>query len=175
MKHASLCSIILCFLFLSASGLGQSTADESQGMPALVAEVRQLREDLQTSSGYALKAQVLLYRPQAQQAAVARASKHLNDARASLAKTQERRRAVGSSLKRNQEPIDNAETAEISPMDRKQVQGESSRLKEELENLAAEEQLRTEQAKLGGLEDRVDRLEQVSDNPHETQMLAAIQ
>ena len=38
-------------------------------------------------------------------------------------------------------------------MDRKQVQGESSRLKEELENLAAEEQLRTEQAKLGGLED----------------------
>jgi len=60
-------------------------------------------------------------------------------------------------------------------MDRKQVQGESSRLKEELENLAAEEQLRTEQAKLGGLEDRVDRLEQVSDNPHETQMLAAIQ
>ncbi len=60
-------------------------------------------------------------------------------------------------------------------MDRKQVQGESSRLKEELENLAAEEQLRTEQAKLGGLEDRVDRLEQVSDNPHETQMLTAIQ
>ena len=98
-----------------------------------------------------------------------------DDARASLAKTQERRRAVGSSLKRNQEPIDNAETAEISPMDRKQVQGESSRLKEELENLAAEEQLRTEQAKLGGLEDRVDRLEQVSDNPHETQMLTAIQ
>jgi len=60
-------------------------------------------------------------------------------------------------------------------MDRKQVQGESSWLKEELENLAAEEQLRTEQAKLGGLEDRVDRLEQVSDNPHETQMLTAIQ
>src|SRR5205085_11252793 len=47
---------VFCFLFLSASGLGQSTATESQGMQALVAEVRQLRKDLETSNGNALKA-----------------------------------------------------------------------------------------------------------------------
>lgn len=46
-------------LFASASGLGQSTATESQGMQALVTEVRQLRKDLQATNGYALKAQVL--------------------------------------------------------------------------------------------------------------------
>lgn len=71
----------LSFLFLAASGLGQSTSSESQGMQALVAEVRELRKDLQTTNGYALKAQVLLYRLQVQEATVARVSQHLNDVR----------------------------------------------------------------------------------------------
>jgi chromosome segregation ATPase len=175
MRHSLL--FVFCFLLLSASGLGQSTASESQGMQALVAEVRQLRKDLQTTNGNALKAQILLYRLQAQEATVARISGHLNDVRARLAETQERRRAVTASLKRNEEFIDNAGAAEISPVDRKQVQFEISRLKTELENLAteeqqrqsaemeAEEQLRTEQAKLSGLEDRMDRLEKGLDNP----------
>jgi hypothetical protein len=69
------------FLFLCTSGLGQSTSNDSQGMQALVAEVRQLRKDLQASSGYAVKAQVLRNRLQFQQAAVARASERLSDAR----------------------------------------------------------------------------------------------
>src|SRR6266699_696780 len=108
---------VLCFLLFSASGLGQSTTSESQGMQALVAEVRQLREDLHTTNGYALKAQVLLYRLQVQEATVARFSQHLNDVRSKLA--------------------------------------------------AIEEQLRAEQAKLDGLEDRVDRLEkELNGNPH---------
>jgi len=175
MRHSLL--FVFCFLRLSASGLGQSTTSESQGIQALVAEVRQLRKDLQTTNGNALKAQILLYRLQAQEAAVARVSGHLNDVRARLAETQERRRAVTASLKRNEEFIDNARTTEISPADRKQVQSEISRLKAELESLAAEEQqrqsaemeaeeqLRTEQAKLSGLEDRMDRLEKELDNP----------
>lgn len=168
----------LSFLFLSASGLGQSTSSESQGMQALVAEVRELRKDLQTSNGYALKAQVLLYRLQVQEATVARVSQHLNDERSKLAQTQEHRRAVAAGLKRNDE-LDNSGAAEISPADRKQIQFDTSRLKIELENLTAEEQqrqtsemeaeqqLRTEQAKLGALEDRVDRLEKdLGSNPH---------
>jgi transcriptional accessory protein Tex/SPT6 len=76
-------------------------------------------------------------------------------------------------LKRNEEFLDNTE---VSPTDRKQVQQEISRLKAELESLAgeeqqrqtaeleAEEQLRTEQAKLSGLEDRMDRLEKELDS-----------
>jgi valyl-tRNA synthetase len=145
-------------------------------MQALVAEVRQLRKDLQTTNGYALKAQLLLYRLQLQEATVARVSQHLSDERSKLAQTQDRRRVVTTSLKQSEEFIDNTE---ISPADRKQVQQEVSRLKAELESLAseeqqrqtaemeAEEQLRTEQAKLSGLEDRVDRLEKELDsNPH---------
>jgi chromosome segregation ATPase len=145
-------------------------------MQALVAEVHQLRKDLQATNGYALKAQILLYRLQVQEATVGRVAQHLNDVHARLAETQRRRMDVAASLKRSEESVDNTE---ISPADRKQVQYEISRLKALLENLAteeqqrqsaemeAEEQLRAEQAKLGGLEDRVDRLEKELDsNPH---------
>ena len=145
-------------------------------MQALVAEVRQLRKDLQTTNGHALKAQILLYRLQAQEATAARVSERLNDARGRLADTQRHRTDVAARLKRVEESVDDPE---IPPADRKQVQYSITALKAELENLAteeqqrqtaemeAEEQLRAEQAKLGSLEDRVDRLEKELDsNPH---------
>jgi hypothetical protein len=91
-------------------------------MQALVAEVRLLRKDLQATNTNTLRVQLLLYRLQVQAAAVARASEHLNDARARLAGTQKRREEVAATLKRF-ESVDNAE---LSPADRKQVQSEVS-------------------------------------------------
>src|SRR6266436_7830537 len=168
--------LVLGLLLISAPAVSQSTSSDSGGVQALVAEVRQLRKDLQTTNGYALKAQVLLYRLQVQEATVARVSQHLNDTRSRLDETQRHRRDVAASLKRNEEFADNNEA---STADRKAVQSEISRLKAELENLAGEEQqrqtaemeaneqLRAEQAKLSGLEERVDRLEKELDgNPH---------
>ena len=167
--------LVLGFLLISAPGLGQSTSSDSQGMQALVAEVRQLRMDLQTANTSALKAQILLYRLQAQEAAVARVSQYLNGARSKLAETQDRRRQLAAVLKRNEELIDNTE---ISPASRNEAQEVVSNLKPQLESLAAEEQerqrremeteeqLRAEQAKLGGLEDRIERLEKdLGSNP----------
>jgi len=131
---------------------------------------------LQTTNAYSLKAQILLNRLQLQEGAVARASEHLNEVRGRLADTQRRRSDIAGVLKRQEESLDGTE---ISPADRKQIQNEISRLKTVLENIAseeqqrqvaeteAEEQLRTEQAKLGGLEDRVDRLEKdLGSNSH---------
>src|SRR5437588_11997734 len=169
---------VFCFLFLSACGLGQSTANDPQGMQALVAEVRQLRKDLQTTNGNALKAQVLLYRLQVQEATVGRVAQHLGEVRSHLAETQAHRRDAAAALKRSEEFLENAAASEISPEQRKQFEFEISRLKGELESLSAEEQqrqtaemeaeeqLRTEQAKLSGLEERVDRLENELGNPH---------
>lgn len=128
---------VLVLLLISAPSLGQSNSSDSQGMQALVAEVRQLRKNLQTTNGYALKAQILLYRLQIQEATVARVSQHLSDERSKLAQTQEHRRAVAASLKRSEEYIDNTE---VSAADRKQIQHEISMLKAELENLMGEEQ-----------------------------------
>ena len=89
---------VLFCVFLSSSSLGQSTRstpNEPEGMQALVAEVRQLRKDLQTTNGYALKAEILLHRLQVQEAAVARVAQHLNDMRSSLPETQGHRRDGG--------------------------------------------------------------------------------
>jgi chromosome segregation ATPase len=144
-------------------------------MQALVAEVRQLRKDLQTTNGYALKAQVLLYRLQIQEATVARVSQHLNDVRSKLAGTEEHQRQLASTMKYYEKIADNSEA---SPAQQKEAQQQVSSLKTELQSVAAqeqqeqttemeaEEQLRIEQAKLGSLEERVDRLEkELGSNP----------
>ena len=68
-------------------------------MQALVPEVRELRKDLQTTNGYALKAQVLLYRLQVQEATVARVSQHLNDLRSKLAAIQDNQRMLAGTMK----------------------------------------------------------------------------
>ena len=101
----------VCFLSFCASTLGQSPSSEP-GMQALVAEVRQLRMDLHASNGNALKAQILLARLQFQEAAVARASQHLNDTRGRLASTQLRREEVAVNLKRLEAPTDNTEPSQ---------------------------------------------------------------
>ena len=166
---------VVGLLLISSPSLGQSNSSDSQGMQALVAEVRQLRKDLHTTNGYALKAQVLLYRLQVQEATVARATQRLNDLRSQLVQTQGRRRETAVVLKRFEE---SSENNEIPPADRKQIQWEISHNKSELESLTAEEQqrqsaemeaeeqLRAEQAKLSALEDRLDRLEkELGSNP----------
>ena len=144
-------------------------------MQALVAEVRQLRKDLQTSNGYALKAQILLYRLQFQEASVARVSQHLNDARGMFAVIQQRRAELAANLKRLEDSPDNTQ---LSQPDQKELQVEIAAKRSELEAMAAEEQqrqtaeteaeqqLRTEQTKLNDLEELVDRLEKALDNPH---------
>ncbi|SRR6266699_3618233 len=169
---------VLCFLFLSAPGLSQSTQctpNEPEGMRAFVAEVRLSRKDLQATNGHALKAQVLLYRLQVQEATVSRVSQNLNDLRSSIATMQERQRNLMATMKHFEKLVDDSDTP---PAQRKDAEGEISVLKTELEGLTAEEQqrqtakieaeeqLRTEQAKLSALEDRVDRLEKELDNPY---------
>src|SRR3982074_1989241 len=130
---------VLGLLLISAPALSQSTSGNSEGMQALVAEVRQLRKDLQTTNGYALKAQILLYRLQVQEVTVGRVSQHLSDLRSKLAETQGHRKAVAASIKQQEELLDNTE---ISPASRKEVQQWISGKKSELESLAAEEQQR---------------------------------
>jgi hypothetical protein len=66
--------LALGFLLSSTLCFGQTTPSESQTLQALLLEVRQLRQDLQTTTVAAQRAQILLYRLQGQEAAVARLS-----------------------------------------------------------------------------------------------------
>jgi DNA repair exonuclease SbcCD ATPase subunit len=165
--------LLLGILVISSPALGQTTSTDSQTLQALLAEIRQLRQDLLTTTVAAQRAQIVLYRLQAQEAAAARASQRLEDARAKLAETQSARTKLAAEIKRTQEFVSNAENP---PADRKQMEGwlpvGKARL-EELEGeeqvrqtreIEAEEQQRTEQAKLAKLQDRLDRIEKTLEN-----------
>ncbi len=97
MNRSSL--FVLGLLLLSTACFGQTTPGDSQTLQALLSEVRQLRQDLQTTTIAAQRAQILIYRLQGQEAAVARASQRLDEAREKLARIQDERKHVATDVK----------------------------------------------------------------------------
>src|SRR6266436_1915186 len=164
------CLLVLGALLISSPVLGQSVPNDSQTLQALLSEVRQLRHDLQTTTLAAQRAQILLYRLQGQEAIVARASQRLDDARARLAELQSSRTKLTADIKQYEELVSQTEN---SPTDRKQIEDLLPQLKAKLAALETEEQqrqtreieaedeLRTERAKLGELQVQLDRLEKL--------------
>src|SRR6266853_2906586 len=175
--------LIPVFLLVPAPIYGQSSSTDSQTLQALLAEVRQLHHDLQTTTIAAQRAQILLYRLQGQEAIIARASQRLDDARARLAEVQSNRTKLTADIKVYEEIV--SQTGN-SPTDRKQIEDLLPQLKAKLtalENeeqqrqtreIEAEDELRTERAKLGELQVQLDRLEKILEgsgqqsatNPH---------
>jgi hypothetical protein len=76
--------LALSLLLISSPALGQATPTESQTLQAVLAEIRQLRRDLQTSAIAARKAQILIYRLHVQEVAVAHACQRLDEAKSSI-------------------------------------------------------------------------------------------
>ena len=167
------CLLIPVLLFISAPMFAQSSSTDSQTLQALLAEVRQLHHDLQSTTIAAQRAQILLYRLQGQETIVARASQRLDDARARLAETQNNRTKLTSDTKRYEDLLNNTE----NPSERKQVEEMLPQLKAKLASLESEEQqrqtremeaedqVRVERAKLSELQEQLDRLEKVLAGP----------
>lgn len=84
--HRSL-TLILALLLIAAAARSQ-TASDSQTLQALLAEVRQLRHDLRTTTVAAQRAQILIYRVQAQESIVRRLQERVDDTRSKLAQVQ---------------------------------------------------------------------------------------
>ena len=160
--------LILTLLFLPAAGFCQSSSPDSQTLQALLTEVRQLRKDLLTTTAAAQRAQILLYRLQAQEGNVGRASRRVDEAKARLAASQNEQKVLTTELKRNEDALNDST---ISPADRKQAEDSVSRLKTRLEQVEGEQQqrqttqieaeneLQTERLKLNELQDQLDRLQ----------------
>jgi DNA repair exonuclease SbcCD ATPase subunit len=164
---------VLGLLLFSTACFGQTTTGDSQTLQALLSEVRQLRQDLQTTTIAGQRAQILIYRVQGQEVAVARASQRLEAAREQLARIQDERKHVAADVKRQEEFISNTENP---ANDRKDAEGMLSQLKTKFESLEnqeqqlqtreidAEQQLRTEEVKLSDLRDQLDRLDKALEN-----------
>ncbi len=125
--------LVPSLLLISMPVFGQSASNDSQTLQALLAEVRQLRHDLQTTTVAAQRAQILIYRVQAQESVVRRMQERVDDARSRLA--QVRFIKVRFDADANKEGEIQATITD------------------------AEDRLRMEQAKLGGLQDQLDRLD----------------
>ena len=164
------CLLIPVLLLISAPVFGQSTSTDSQTLQALLAEVRQLRHDLQTTTIAAQRAQILLYRLQGQQIAVARESQRVEQVHGRLSETQSNRKKLATDIKRHEDFISQMDNP---PGERKEVEGVLLQLKEKLQSLENEEQqrqtaeievdgqLQVEKTKLNELQDQLDRLEKV--------------
>lgn len=161
-------AVLFLLLFVSASAtLGQATATDSQTLQAMLAEIHQLRQDLQTSAVAARRAQILIYRLHVQQAIVAQVTQRLDAAKLSVEQLRNQRRYQESQLKQNEERREMAE----NDTQRKQFEAWIASLKAQLETfgpveqeaqttqLEIEGQARIEQAKLNRLESELDDLD----------------
>ena len=160
--------LALSLLVFSLPALGQATPAESPTLQAMLAEIRQLRQDLQTSAIAARRAQILIYRLHVQEAAVAHASQRLDEAKSSAEQLRARRKYQEIRIKQYETLKDRPENA----AQRQQFEDAILELKAQTEALAGEEQevhmketeleqqSRIEQAKLDRLQDELDRLDQ---------------
>jgi len=160
--------LTLGFLLLPSTTPAQTTSTESQTLQALLSEVHQLRQDLQTSAIAARKAQIVIYRLHVQEAVVARASERLDETKAGLEQGRARCKYQAVQIKRYEDLKDGTEDA----AQRKQFDDIIADLKTQMEawvpeeqelqakELELEQQLRIEQAKLDQLESELDRLDQ---------------
>jgi len=129
-------SLLLGALLAAPAAFGQASLTDSQTLQALLSEVRQLRQELQTNSANELRTQILFFRLQSQQTAVARASQRAEDARTKLAETQTTRKKAEAEAKDIQDRLEHIENM----ADRKEFEGMNRYYKDRLEELAAEEQ-----------------------------------
>jgi chromosome segregation ATPase len=163
-------------VLLPPRALCQSTSTDSQALQGLLAEVRQLRQELRTTSIATQRAQILIYRMQAQQTVVSRLSQQVDSNRTRLTQNRSEQKRFTSAIKRLEELRDTQSDTERKPTDEQLAQ-----MKIRLEQLVTEEEdaqprrieleeeLRLEQTKLAQLHDELDRidkaLEQASRGP----------
>jgi chromosome segregation ATPase len=159
--------LLLAFSVVPTAAFAQSITPDSHTLQEMLSEIRQLRKDLQTTSIASQRAQILLYRLQSQQAAVARAQQRTDEIRSRLADAQDRVRHFTSEVERAESSLNESQ----SPVERQQVEGMLTAAKRELESQKVSEQdwetkeaeavqsLRSEESKLSGLEEQLDRLD----------------
>ncbi len=156
-------------LVLASTAFAQTNPADSDTLKALLTEVRQLRQDLRTTTVAAQRAQILVYRAQAQESVVRRMQERVDDTRSKLGQIQSDQKRLTAAVKQSEDLLGHTD----NPPTRKELEQAITQFKSRLEIQASteqetqlkliesEEQLRLEQAKLGGLQDQLDRLEKL--------------
>jgi chromosome segregation ATPase len=154
-------------LFTALPVVAQTAPPDSPIAQAVLVEIRQLRNDPQTTAATIQRVQIVMYRLQSQASVPDHVTQRLDQARAACDQAETQRNMFTTR-------VEQAEAAMRNPQNgaNRAVQEEMlSNLKSSVEALAAEEQqcqleraeaenqLRAEQAKMDDLQDRLDKLD----------------
>jgi hypothetical protein len=163
--------ITLAALFLAVSNaICQTPAKEPDTIQALLTEVRQLRQDIEAMTVASQRVQIALYTLQMQDAALTRSTQRADNARNKCSGAEGNRSHITESIQRFERAL---ASAKLSEQETRDFQSGLAQSKTELEqaNLAvqscqvaeseASSQLRTDQAKMSDLQDRIERLDKV--------------
>jgi chromosome segregation ATPase len=162
---------VFAFTIVTAAG-AQTASPDTQALQALVTEIRQLRQDLQSTTIATQRVQIVLYRLQLQTALVTSAASRLDDARSSLGNAQSEMKRVSGFIPSLEEDVKRAQ----DPAQRKVKEDNLAQVKANLERFTADEQrlqsreidaetqYRAEQGKLADLQDQLDRLDKLLDS-----------
>jgi len=154
-------------MLVSTPVFGQSTSTDSRTLQELLTEW-QLHHDLQTSTLAMQKAQILLHRGDAEESVVRIMQERVDTTRSALAQIRFDQKNRMDTIKQFEDTKGNNDTP---PADQKALEETLAQIKAKYDAAAnneqeaqarlgdAEEQLRLEQAKLSGLEDELDKLE----------------
>src|SRR5581483_1702605 len=150
------------FIMLAFCAMCQTPAKDPDTIQALLVEVRQLRQDIESMTVASQRVQIALYALQMQDAAVARATKRVDDVRTRLTGAEANREHLAFDYQRLEAAVNSGTLAgeNLREMQQRlpQMKAELDRASNELQSQQAAEgeatsQLRTEQAKLGELQD----------------------
>src|SRR5579871_4866810 len=96
MRHQLILSLILPLATTAA--IAQTAPSDSQLTQSMLAEVRQLRNDLQTAAATIQRVQIVMYRLYAQATVLDRATQRFERARTSCSQTQRQRKTIASQI-----------------------------------------------------------------------------
>jgi chromosome segregation ATPase len=159
---------LLALLLIGGGAAAQTAPADAQVTQSLLVEIRQLRSDLQNAAATIQRVQIVMYRLQSEASVLDRATQRLDQARGACSQVEMQRKMFKSR-------IEEAEAARGSqnPGEQKAAEQMLANLKSGLEMFAGEEQqcqveradaenqFRSEQAKMNDLEDQLDKLDKL--------------
>ena len=161
-------NVLAIALFVASQGLCQTPAKESDILPSLMVEVRQLRQAIEAMTVASQRVQIALYALQMQDAAVARSAQRLDSVRNRCTGEEGNRQHVateflGLESRLSEGTAPESETKAIrarltemkTALDAQAIEVQTCRAGE----AEASNQLRNDQATLADLRDRIERLD----------------
>jgi chromosome segregation ATPase len=159
---------LIVILFAASHGLCQTPPKQSDALQALLVEVHRLRQDIEAMTIASQRVQIALHALEMQDAAVARSSQRLDAVRSKCAGADTNRQHTAADVQRLEAGLASGTASENEgKVVREHLAGMKSALEEQtaqaqacqVSEAEASNQLRNDQAALGELRGRIERLD----------------